>query len=159
MDGVLCDFHRSYQKMFNITREEMKDRRDCKRYDMLWNMFLDNEEFTKLDWFPGGEQLIEYVRDLDPHRVQIAILSSSGGFNRQREVQEQKLQWLTDHFIDWPAIIVPGRKYKAGFARPRSLIIDDTGDVCTEFTGAGGAAINHTKWERTKPLLDMWLSM
>jgi hypothetical protein len=158
MDGVLSDFQKKYQQMFDITTQEMKDKRDRKKYDQLWNTFLDQREFAKLEWFPGGEQLIEYMRTLNPNNIQIAILSSSGGFDRQREVQEQKLAWLTAHFIDWPAVIVPGRRYKAGFAREQSIMIDDTPDVCTEFIKAGGAAIEHTEWRLTKPLLEMWLA-
>jgi len=157
MDGVLCDFHKKYQLLFDITAQEAKAA-NRKKYRDLWDDFVDMGAFTTLDWYPGGEELIEYMRTLDPKKVQIAILSSAGGFDRQREVQEQKLLWLSRHLIDWPAIIVPGRRYKAGFARPDSIIIDDTPDVCTDFIKAGGYAIQHTDWKLTKPLLSMWLA-
>lgn len=157
MDGVLCDFQKKYQLLFDVTTQEAR-KMDRKKYHQIWDDFVDMRAFATLDWYPGGEELVEYMRTLDPKKIQIGILSSSGGFDRQREVQEQKTEWLSRHFIDWPTVIVPGRRYKAGFARPDSILIDDTPDNITSFVKAGGAAIEHTEWRLTKPLLEMWLS-
>jgi FMN phosphatase YigB (HAD superfamily) len=69
MDGVLCDFHKKYQLLFDITAQEAKAA-NRKKYRELWDDFLDMQAFTTLDWYPGGEELIEYMRTLDPKKVQ-----------------------------------------------------------------------------------------
>lgn len=160
MDGVLTDFKKRYTELFAVTSEQMADKRDRKLYDMRWDQFVDQQHFTNLDWHKGGEDLIDFLRnDINPKHYNICILTSAGGMHRQREVQEQKLEWLSDQYIDWPAVVVPGRRFKAGFADKQSIIIDDTHDVCTSFVKAGGSAIEHTRTDRTLELLKLWMSL
>ena len=121
---------------------------------MYWDTFLDADGFTRLPIMPDALQLIDYLDKLDKKQFNICILSSAGGFHRQKEVAKQKIRWLSLHNIHWPVVIVPGRRYKAGFARPDDIIIDDTLDVISDFEYAGGIAIHHKSIEATLEQLD-----
>lgn len=140
MDGVLCDFNKRYTEKFGLSPAEVKADRKNKMYSKHWHQFVTDHEFASLDKMANAGTLIEILKEVDD-RIQICILSSAGGFDRQREVQEQKLEWLEQHDIHWPAVIVPGRKYKTGFASDDALIIDDTYDVVESFIKAGGYGV------------------
>lgn len=157
MDGVLTDFNRKYMEMFGLTPSEIRASRDRKAYSAHWHKFVDSDGFVKLDWHPGGQQLVDYLAHLWNDGVQLCILSSAGGFDRHREVQEQKMEWLYDHGIGYPAVIVPGRRFKAGFADRDSFIIDDTADVVDSFIGRGGHGIIHVDVDRTIEAVEGWL--
>ena len=140
MDGVLCDFNKRYTGKFGLSPAEVKADRKNKMYSTHWHTFVDDREFASLAKMANADQLIEILKAIDDS-IEICILSSAGGFDRQREVQEQKLKWLETHDIYWPAVIVPGRKYKTGFASSDALIIDDTYDVVESFIKAGGLGV------------------
>jgi FMN phosphatase YigB (HAD superfamily) len=140
MDGVLCDFNKRYTEKFGRTPAEIKADRVNKLYSKHWHQFVDDAEFTGLEKMGHANELLSILRSID-NRFEICILSSAGGFDRQREVQEQKLAWLEMHDIYWPAVIVPGRKYKTGFAGVDALMIDDTYDVVESFIKAGGNGV------------------
>ena len=140
MDGVLCDFGKRYTEKFGRTPAEVKADRKNKMYSTHWHIFVDDREFVSLEKMEHADQLLEILRAIDDS-IEVCILSSAGGFDRQREVQEQKLEWLNQHDIYWPAVVVPGRKYKTGFASSDALIIDDTYDVVESFIKAGGLGV------------------
>ena len=140
MDGVLCDFNKRYTEKFGRTPAEVRADREKKMYSKHWHTFVDDHEFASLAKMGNANVLLDILRSVDD-RFEICILSSAGGFDRQREVQEQKLAWLEMHDIHWPAVIVPGRRFKTGFASVDSLIIDDTYDVVESFIKAGGDGV------------------
>lgn len=144
MDGVLSDFNQYYTKLFGRTPSEVKKDANRHLYGELWDEFVDTQAFAKLQWHAGAKELVAYLNSLTG--VQLCVLTSAGGFHRQRHVQAQKMQWLLSRDIMWPAVVVPGRKYKSGFASEDSLILDDTKDVCTDFIAAGGSAIHVQPW-------------
>jgi hypothetical protein len=53
--------------------------------------------------------------------------------------------------------VVAGRKKKAEFATPDSILIDDTDDVIKAFREAGGIGIHHKDIGNTLMLLDIYL--
>ena len=154
MDGVLSDFVAGYKLIVGRTPAEVRGSGEKGLYSMYWDTFLDAEGFTRLPQMPDALLLINCLNKLDIKKFNICILSSAGGFHRQREVAEQKMQWLADRDIYWPVVIVPGRRYKAGFARPDHIIIDDTRDVITDFEYAGGIGIHHVNADITLEQLD-----
>lgn len=156
MDGVLTDFNAGYKLITGRSPSDVRSDSNRELYAHYWDTFVDAEGFTNLDWQPGGQELVEYLRSIED-RVQICILSSAGGFHRQREVQDQKLDWLHLEGIEWPTVIVPGRRYKPAFATQNALLIDDTKDTVREFALIG-RAIHHTDAKHTIPLIDLWLS-
>lgn len=155
MDGVITDFNKKYTEMFGRTPAEVRMDRERKQYSEFWHLFVDRFGFEKLDWHEGGQELIHFLEGLQ--NVQICILTSAGGFDRHPEVQEQKLVWLNDKMINWPAVVVPGRRFKSGFASGDAFMIDDTPDVITGFCNNGGSGIVHTHTPKTIEVLRRWL--
>lgn len=140
MDGVLCNFNKRYTEKFGRTPAQVRADRENKMYSTHWHQFVDDNEFTSLEKMDNADKLIAILSSVD-HLFDICILSSAGGFDRQREVQAQKLAWLAAHDIYWPAVVVPGRRFKTGFASSDALIIDDTYDVVESFIKAGGHGV------------------
>lgn len=155
MDGVLTDFNKRYYELFDMTPSQTRQQADREMYSRQWESFVDTKSFATLDKHAGADELIEYLNSLKD--VQLCILSSAGGFARQREVQTQKLKWLTKAGIDWPAVIVPGRKYKAGFASGDAFMIDDTPDVIKSFCENSGNGMIHTEAAVTIEVVKRWL--
>lgn len=158
MDGVLTDFNARYEQEFGKLPHEVRDNKERGEYGRLWNRFIDEQNFKSLPYFQGAEELIEFINKLQG--VRVCILTSSGGFDRHRDVQDQKLFWLRSRGIKWPAIVVPGRRFKARFADgTNTALIDDTFDVIESFNSAGGVGIHHVrdaKWS-TYYQVEQWL--
>lgn len=154
MDGVLCDFEKKYEELFKVPTREVRNNKDDKLYKKNWNEFLDQQGFKYLDWFEGGKELYRFLESLE---IQLCILSSAGGFHRQKLVMHQKLDWLAHNGIFCPAVIVPGRKYKAGFASKDSFIIDDTADVVESFIQNGGSGVVHKNVDDTITTVKSWM--
>lgn len=156
MDGVLTDFNSNYKKINGMTAQEVRNSRDRKEFSAYWEKYITSNGFADQDWFQGAQELVEF---LNKQNVQKCILSSSGGMKFHNIVQAQKHIWLMDHGINWPVVIVPGRRFKAGFASSSTALIDDTADVIQSFTSAGGLGILHEpdrKWNSTYQI-EEWL--
>lgn len=139
MDGVLCNFEKRYIELFN---EQPGLSREKKEFSKNWTDFVKGRNFETLEVFPGAYDLLNYFNSLKD--VKIEILSSSGGAKYHNEVERQKRIWLLNHGITYKPNIVSGRKLKAQYATPDSLLIDDTPDVIASFIAAGGKGILHT---------------
>jgi hypothetical protein len=138
MDGVLCNFESKFIELFGQGTLGMRDR---KNFSTNWPRFIEEQQFKDLDWFPGGKELIDFIKDY-PH-IQIEILSSSGGLSYHEDVKKQKKHWLRKNGISYRANIVPGRSLKKDYASPDTILIDDTEDVINSFNRAGGIGILH----------------
>lgn len=139
MDGVLSDFKKKYVELFNVNPSGYRERKE--EEDGYWDQFVNGRNFEKLDWYPGGVELMKEIRQLD---ISIEILTSSGGKKHHEAVAEQKKVWLKIQGFTCPINVVPGRDKKAAFATPDSILIDDTADVIEGFNAAGGIGILHT---------------
>ena len=151
MDGVLSDFERRYVELFNHPPGEKRDNKFGER----WRTLVDDQHFASFDWMPDASILLYYLETLGVHK---AILSSTGGFDDHNSISLQKLKWLTDRSIDFPAIFVPGKQYKPGYADKDSLLIDDTLSIINAFRAAGGTAVHHTNAEDTIQFVKSWLN-
>lgn len=145
MDGVLCSFDGRYREMFGMSPVDARGRKEFRKH---WVEFITKASFATLDYHPGAEKLIAYVASI-ANKVQVEMLTSSGGPDYYSEVAQQKIQWLCDHGIPYKANVVPGRRHKAEYATPTAVMIDDTEDVITSFRTAGGIAIHHTDADLT----------
>ena len=152
MDGVLCDFEKRYIQLYN---EYPKAARKRKLFSENWHDFVKTNQFEKLDYFPGALRLMKYVNSLD---IPVEILSSSGGKTYHSEVERQKIKWLKDHNIRYKPNIVDGRRAKAQYATPSTILIDDTPEVIKFFEDAVGIGILHKNFEDTKNILDLYLT-
>ena len=157
MDGVLCDFTGKYTSRFGMSPSETRRSGERNAINETWSTFVQEGLFTQLDMLPNADRLIDYVNSLK--NVRISILSSSGGFEYYRQVHDQKIKWLDSHGINWAPVIVPGRRYKAGFANKTSAIIDDTPDVIESFNRNSGLGILYTpdQLDNTINTLNNWL--
>lgn len=151
MDGVIADFNRRYIELFNHEPGEKRD----EKFGERWRTLIDDEHFASFDWMSEAQSLLYYLKSLD---IQKAILSSTGGFNDHNSISKQKQKWLTDRSINYPAIFVPGKQYKPGYANKNSLLIDDTLSIITAFQKAGGAAVHHTNANETIQFVESWLN-
>lgn len=158
MDGVLSDFEKRFEEKFGLTPQQVREDRKVKRFSKFWHKFIDDEEFAKLDTFPGADKLIFELTALkEKFKLNIAILTSSGGFDRHLDVTNQKIEWLHSQCIDWAPIVVPGKRFKAAFANHNSFLIDDTVTNVGSFVNAGGTAFLHKKTNETIAALEVWL--
>ena len=148
MDGVLCSFETRFAERYG---EDALKLRDKKMRTEFWPDFIKNKQFETLDWFPGGQELLAFVKSFP---TTIEILSSSGGEKFHEEVKAQKIIWLKNHNIDFKVNIVPGRKRKKEYANAHTILIDDTPDVIESFNEAGGIGILHKDLDKTKFLYE-----
>ena len=95
MDGVLSNFEKRYSELFEKTPKEA---RDNKEFNPDWKKFIDTEQFSKLEWFDGAKELLQYIDSLN---LKVEILSSSGGYKFHDKVREQKIKWLRDRGIQY----------------------------------------------------------
>lgn len=151
MDGVLADFNKRYNELFH--KNEVSHDNPKQDWEENWTVFVKGEHFKTLEWYPGGEQLVEHVKSL---RVPYEILSSSGGEMYYDEIKEQKTFWLKERGFDCPINIVPGKKYKKDYAGDGIVLIDDTRDIIDDFRKAGGFPILHYDIIRTLDQLDLY---
>lgn len=153
MDGVLADFEKKFIEYYGFLSLAKRDR---KEWSKDWEDFILNKKgFEKLDWFPGGHKLLDAVRKTN---LPIEILSSAGGKRFHGEVTAQKIKWLHKKGMNYKANIVTGRKEKAQYATPETLLIDDTDDVIKYFTQAGGHGILHKNINSTLKELEIILN-
>ena len=155
MDGVLCDFNKKYKELYSVMPNQAS--RDNKMWSGNWHDFIQGKNFEKLDWYPGGEQLLVFLRKQHPE-IEVEILSSSGGPQFHDEVARQKKVWLKMHHIAYKPNIVPGRKEKSKYAGKGIILIDDTPDVIEGFDAAGGIGILHKDVGKTIELLKTLLA-
>ena len=153
MDGVLADFDSRFVELFGHPPSESRN-----KFGQHWRTLVDDKHFENFDLHEGATELVEFLNSVK-HRADIAILSSSGGFKDHASVQSQKIKWLCKNNIAFPAIIVPGRWYKKGFASITSFLIDDTKDVCEDFEFAGGLVSLHTNAKETIDKLKVCLNL
>lgn len=153
MDGVLTNFELRWAELFGFPSQAVRNR---KNFDSEWPEFVAQKQFEKLDWFPGGQQLIEYVRSMN---VPVEILSSSGGARFHFEVLQQKDVWLKTQGITYKRNIVPGRRFKAEYAKPNVVLIDDSEEIIDSFNGAGGIGILHRDVNITIERLETLLNL
>lgn len=153
MDGVLTDFEEMFAQRFGYPSMSVRDR---KNFSTEWPIFVQEKLFEKLEWFKGGKELLAFIRKYPIH---VEILSSSGGLQFHEEVKQQKKNWLMEHGISYKANIVPGRRKKKEYAKPDTILIDDTRDIIDDFNSAGGTAIHHTDPGKTLKMLKILLEM
>lgn len=144
LDGVLTDFHSEYG---NHTKEE---------WSTEFPKFIDRGGFAKLKKLPDADQLLSFLDSLNLH---ITILSSAGGFyDHYHQIVAQKHDWLAEHNIKYPALVVPSKGIKAKYANRNSLLIDDQVTNASSFMNAGGLSIIHKNAESTITSLKVFLT-
>lgn len=144
MDGVLADFNKEYTKIDPLKEDRKKFR----------SAVLDHQIFTKLDFMPDTQELLNHVCKLQG--VTIEILTSMGTHDpfQAQAAKHQKLQWLAAKNIPYKANFVHNKKEKAMYAGSTSILIDDSVGCISPYVEAGGHGILHTSASNTIRLLD-----
>jgi hypothetical protein len=151
MDGVIADFDKRYKSRYKMLPREAEKN---KEFDKFFTQFIADGEFATLDLLPDAMKLINFLRSLD---VPTEILSSSSSDKRDPEVRPQKLEWLKNNNIEFPAIIVPGKRHKKEYSNKNTLLIDDTQVNIDQWCKEGGIGILHTNASTTINILRQYV--
>jgi phosphoglycolate phosphatase-like HAD superfamily hydrolase len=150
MDGVIADFDKRYQELFNITTKQAE--RD-KKWVQFFDKFIQDRHFATLDLMPEAIELMDYLKGTG---IPITILSSTSSEKRDGEIRPQKMEWLKKHKIDFPVILVPGAHLKKDYATPDSILIDDTSKNIDDWRREGGVGILYEDLLHTRIMMSMY---
>jgi beta-phosphoglucomutase-like phosphatase (HAD superfamily) len=151
MDGVIADFDRRYKARYKMLPREAEQH---KEFDKFFTQFINDGEFATLDLMPDAMELINFLRGLE---IPTEILSSSSSEKRDPDVRPQKLKWLKNNNIEFPAVIVPGKRHKKEYSNENTLLIDDTAVNIDQWRREGGIGILHTDTFTTINILKMYV--
>jgi hypothetical protein len=152
MDGVIADFVKRYKEMYQMEPREAEKK---KEFDKFFDEFIQTKQFETLDLMPGSEEGLQFLRK---HlTVPTQILSSTANEDRYDEISRQKLIWLNTHNVTFTPNFVPGKRHKWKFAKPDTILIDDTSSVIDDWRKSGGIGILHTDWTTTLGILKMYV--
>ena len=152
MDGVIADFTKRYKELY---RMEPREAEKHKKFNKFFDEFIATKQFETLDLMPDAMEGLVFLRK---HlTVPTQILSSTANEARYDEISKQKLIWLNTHGITFTPNFVPGKRFKYKFAKPDTLIIDDTPSVIDDWRNAGGHAILHKDWVTTLAILRLYV--
>jgi hypothetical protein len=151
MDGVIADFDKRYKARYKMLPREAEEH---KEFDKFFTQFIADGEFADLDLMPDAVELLDFLKGL---KVPTEILSSSASEKRDPHIRPQKLQWLEKNNIEFPAIIVPGKRHKKDYSNANSILIDDTQVNIDQWRREGGIGILHTDAVSTIGILKMYV--
>lgn len=151
MDGVIADFYKRYFERYKLAPREAEKKKEFNKY---FDEFIDTQQFATLEMMDGAMDGIEFLRKAP---VPTEILSSTANEARYETISRQKLIWLQNHGITFKPNFVPGKRHKWKFAKPDTIIIDDTESVIDDWRKAGGIGILHKDWRNTLAILRMYV--
>ena len=154
MDGVLADFEAKYQEVFG--QPSKVDGKHPKDFFKKWKVWNENEFFKYLNLMPGANDLLDYLETtiIDDFKIQVQVLSASGGHGFHDKISNNKIEWLRKHNLWYKPNIVPSKKIKKDYADHDCVLIDDDIKNVNEFVEAGGWAIHHKDAETTIRILN-----
>jgi hypothetical protein len=151
MDGVIANFNDAYKDRFKLYPHETRDR---KEFYGLFETFIAEDGFYKLDLMPDARKLLDF---LDVLNIPKEILSSTARVETHSIIAPQKARWLAAHNIAYKQNFVPGKGHKYKYATPNSIIIDDTKSVIEDWNKAGGIGILHRNAEETINIIKTYI--
>ena len=152
MDGVIADFVKRYKELYRMEPREAEKK---KEFDKFFDEFIATGQFATLDLMPGAMDGLTYLRK---HlTIPTQILSSTANEERYDAISKQKMIWLQTHGITFTPNFVPGKRHKWKFAKPDTIIIDDTQSVIDDWRKAGGIGILHKDWSSTLAILRQYV--
>lgn len=151
MDGVLCDFKKRFIELYGQEVSEdgskKKYNRECKE---KFAEIVVSRQFATLDPMPDFDEAMRFLNSLES-QYEIKILTSTANETYFDAARDQKLEWLADYDVRYPAIFVPGKRSKRYYAKPGCLLIDDTLSNITDWRESSyeTPAIWHKSWTKT----------
>jgi hypothetical protein len=152
MDGVIADFTKRYKELYRMEPREAEKKQE---FNKFFDEFIATEQFATLDLMPGAMDGLIFLRK---HlTIPTQILSSTASEERYDAISKQKMIWLQTHGITFTPNFVPGKRHKWKFAKPDTIIIDDTQSVIDDWRKAGGIGILHKDWSSTLAILRQYV--
>ena len=137
MDGVLCDFKKSAEKVTGKPISQWMYASKSEKWDKIKN----NKRFWyDLPWQPGGRELWAFISRYNPH-----ILSAHVEETHDPNCIPGKSHWARSNLgLGFNRINLVKRVQKQNFANKNSILIDDYRKNTDQFTARGGKGIVHT---------------
>jgi hypothetical protein len=154
IDGVFADFAGRYKSLYGEKDHPSKNKEKEYNRNNFAN-FIETEQFKTVDAMPDIDIGLDILKIINGS-INVSLLGSVGYIEAFEQVVSQKLYWLETHDINFPAILVPGKRYKRLWAGPGKLLIDDTLSNCEDWIKAGGIAIHHKNWTDTILRFEFW---
>lgn len=129
MDGVLCDFVKSYQKNFNKHPHSIPKKESAQLINSVPNWY------AKLSWMSGGKDLFTFV---NKNFYTIKILTTP--FDSVKTCKQDKIDWIKREIGNLEVIF---SSHKEDYANSKSILIDDMDYNVEPFVGKGGVGILH----------------
>ena len=140
LDGVLCDFDRSFYEITGRTSDSVQDQE-------LWAAIDAHGKakfFSELPWMPGGQELWKFVTD---NFLKVKILSALGKSDKiDKQTTQGKLAWLNHNIPTLSTddiLLVQNKHRKKHECKPGDIIIDDNLVVIQEWNSKEGIGILH----------------
>ena len=147
MDGVIANFSKEFSKYDANVDDKRK----------FAQAVMDDRIFEKLEMMPDAQELLNKVKHLHNSGMRVEMLTSMGTFDEVRgaEAKRQKLLWLKEHNINYPANFVRTKSEKADYAHSKAILIDDSSGCITPFIRKKGYGILHRESSTTNRILDV----
>jgi 5'-nucleotidase len=133
LDGVLADFDGYYTKLTGIGW----DQKEQISNDEKWAALAPHPNFFRdLPWIKDAKRLWNFVKDFDT-----SILSAASSHFPQSK--PQKIEWCQRELglVGDRVIIVDRKREKVPYAKPGSILIDDSQINIDRWNAAGGRGI------------------
>lgn len=155
LDGVLADFNVQAQKLINATDAERNDAERSGRWKReLWGQLKRTPNFYRhLPLTKFANDLVELAtRFQNELGWNVEILTAIPRHNDVPEAFQDKVEWAQEHFPQFRVRFGPYSHDKHQHARPGDILVDDRYSNCTEWTQAGGTAVQ-VKTRNPEPAL------
>jgi hypothetical protein len=137
MDGVFADFEGFFKNLFG--EERFKNMSSSELWGTHINGMMKGEEeqvFSAFPMLPKAKEMYEFFKPYNP------VFLSATGFQNTVRAHAQKRAWLEKHFgPDVKSIFVDTSKWKARYATPNSILIDDRPHSLMPWMEAGGEGL------------------
>ncbi|HEY1035572.1 MAG TPA: hypothetical protein VGE09_11385 [Pseudoxanthomonas sp.] len=143
LDGVMADFDNTFPRVFGLDHRDMAD-------DEMWARINSHPDFFRnLPAMPGAYDFMAWVRHLQP------IILTACPKSNYAHVAWQKREWVREHLGPGVTVLpVWGGASKPLFMHaPGDILIDDYRRNTEAWAAAGGVAILHRDWWKTRAAL------
>ena len=153
MDGVQCDFFKSWSKFENVDsyKDIPKPEESIKRLASQGPEFV-YRFFRDLEPLRSGLSVIEWLRE---HNIHYTILSAPLRYERQASIMGKR-EWLDKHHLGASESAVydsDKSKYAVDAQGRPNVLIDDFGKNIIPWRNKGGIGIHHEPYDE-KPTID-----
>lgn len=144
LDGVLADFNARAQELLGSpsTARDAAELSGRWKTD-LWNRLKATPNFYRhLPLTSFAHELVTLAKRFQTELSwNVEILTAIPRHNDVPEAFQDKVEWVQEHFPEFRIRFGPYSHDKQHHARPGDILVDDRYSNCTEWTQAGGTAV------------------